>query len=524
MIQLEEEIENDINQINKVNEFEYGIGTRTAVGVTTNYVDFSVDSNVHYRYKSADDLLSNLDVLAAMIRHHQEHQVPRLETLDAYYKAKNSNILRNRRRKEKDKADHRSAHNFGKVLATFDVGYNTGNPIKIQVNEGKPQDAVDEFNLNNDIDGHNTEIWLDMVKYGRAYEIIHRGKDDEDHIDLSNVFETFVVYDTNVRREPIAAVRYPKTRFGDHGDQIFFQPIVYTADKVVTFDETNLATLELKNPDEQPHEYKEVQITEFAPNRFRMGIYEDVLSLIDLYDAGQSDTANYMTDLNDALLVINGDLDSDKYSTEDILKQRDANILMLESGTDINGNKTSVTAGYIYKQYDVAGVEAYKDRIRADIHEMSMVPDLTDQNFSSNQSGEAMKHKLFGFEQMTSVKQRLFKKGLIRRYRLLFNLRAGINELSNTELNDIKVTFVPNMPKAILEELKALVEAGAEISQETMLGLASFIDSVKDEMERVAEERPSTPKTPDYPEQFGGGDDDILEQEGTGVDPATDQE
>lgn len=135
-----------------------------------------------------------------------------------------------------------------------------------------------------------------------------------------------------------------------------------------------------------------------------------------------------------------------------------------------------------------------------------------------------MKHKLFGFEQMTSVKQRLFKKGLIRRYRLLFNLRAGINELSNTELNDIKVTFVPNMPKAILEELKALVEAGAEISQETMLGLASFIDSVKDEMERVAEERPSTPKAPDYPEQFGGGDDDILEQEGTGVDPATDQE
>ncbi len=77
----------------------------------------------------------------------------------------------------------------------------------------------------------------------------------------------------------------------------------------------------------------------------------------------------------------------------------------------MNGNKTSVTAGYIYKQYDVSGVEAYKDRVRKDIHEI-MVPDLTDDNFSGVQSGEAMKYKLFGFEQMTATKQRLFKKVL----------------------------------------------------------------------------------------------------------------
>ena len=57
-------------------------------------------------------------------------------------------------------------------------------------------------------------------------------------------------------------------------------------------------------------------ITEYSPNRFRMGLYEDVLSLIDLYDAGQSDTANYMTDLNDALLVISGDIEASGLSTE----------------------------------------------------------------------------------------------------------------------------------------------------------------------------------------------------------------
>ncbi|WP_202785135.1 phage portal protein, partial [Enterococcus lactis] len=68
--------------------------------------------------------------------------------------------------REKEKADHRSAHNFGKVLCTFDVGYNTGNPIKVQIEDTNQQKEIEEFNINNDIDGLNAELWLDMDKYG----------------------------------------------------------------------------------------------------------------------------------------------------------------------------------------------------------------------------------------------------------------------------------------------------------------------------------------------------------------------
>ena len=37
-------------------------------------------------------------------------------------------------------------------------------------------------------------------------------------------------------------------------------------------------------------------------------------------------------------------------------------------------------------------------------------PDMTDENFSGNQSGEAMKYKLFGLEQRTAIKEGLFRK------------------------------------------------------------------------------------------------------------------
>ncbi|MGC5457404.1 phage portal protein, partial [Enterococcus faecium] len=56
--------------MDKVNEFEYGADIHYSNDVNTNYVKFSVDSNLHYRFSSAEDLLNDLDTLAAMIKHH----------------------------------------------------------------------------------------------------------------------------------------------------------------------------------------------------------------------------------------------------------------------------------------------------------------------------------------------------------------------------------------------------------------------------------------------------------------------
>ena len=68
-------------------------------------------------------------------------------------------------------------------------------------------------------------------------------------------------------------------------------------------------------------------------------------------------------------------------------------------------------------------------------------------------------------------------------------MKHFVNEADNTDLGNLKITFTPNLPKAILEELKTLVDSGMEISQETLMGLASFIDDVKAEIEKIEVER-----------------------------------
>lgn len=505
----------------KVNEFEHGID-----GPYHSHRSFQQlygpETNYSYRADSAEEILEDTDKLQAMISDHYTVQCPRLAALDDYMKARNDGIYDDdSRRIEKERADHRVAHNFAKVINVFDVGYNTGTPIKKVSDIDRVNEIIKEYDDVNDIEALDSELWRDMKKYGRAYELQYRNEKDQDRSVISNVFETFVCYGTDVERTPLFAVRYPRYRIGT---QERVKVYVYTDTEVITYKSCQMAALKLEEEDRESHEWGEVPVTEYSPDRYRMGGYEDVIPLIDAYDAAQSDTANYMTDLNEATLVISGDLNLQKYSVKDMVEMKKANLLLLASGVNPDGSREQTDAKYVYKQYDVTGAEAYKGRLQHDIHKISMVPDLNDEAFAGTQSGEAMKYKLFGFQQISKSGQRGFKKGLMRRYRLLMNIKHFVNEADNADLGNLTITFTPNLPKAILEELKALVDAGMEISQETLMSLASFIEDIQAEMERIKAEKEADQEDAVMRHMFGGaaedGQSDVLEEPGDGAEEA----
>lgn len=447
---------------------------------------YGPEANFSYRAHSAEEILSDKALLREMIMNHHEVQCPRLAALDDYIKARNPTIYNaERRRTEKEKADYRVAHNFAKIINVFDVGYNTGVPIKKVSEDDKINEMIKEYDRVNDIEALDAELWRDFRKYGRAYELQYRNQNDEDRSVISNVFETFVCYGLDVERTPLFAVRYPKYKIGQE-ERVSIT--VYTDAETITYKPTTVNILNLEEESRERHYWGEVPITEYSPDRYRQGGYEDVTSLIDLYDAAESDSANYMSDFNEATLAITGDLDMNRYTVQDMIDMKNANMLLLSNGINPDGSKTQTDAKYIYKQYDVTGAEAYKERLQKDIHKISFVPDLTDEAFAGTQSGEAMKYKLFGFQQVCKTSQRGFKKGLMRRYRLLLNIKNFVQEADNADLGELQIVFTPNLPKAILEELKALADAGAQFSQETLLGLASFIEDAQAEMEKVKEE------------------------------------
>ena len=292
----------------------------------------------------------------------------------------------------------------------------------------------------------------------------------------------FVIRDLTVEQNMIAAVHIPK-----YDDNIVMT--VYTHDEIITFKAFKTGAIRLVVEDVTKHSYNDVPVVEWWNNRYRQGDFESELSLIDAYDASQSDTANYMSDLNDAMLVIKGDLDSIGLKAKEAAKMKESNMLFLQTGTNMNGSQTTADANYIYKQYDVNGVEAYKNRIANDIHRFSRIPNLEDDRFNATQSGIALLYKMIGLEQVRKSKEIYYTKALRRRYELISNIHKVINA-PLIEADKLTFTFHPNIPQDVWTEIKTYIESGGEISQETLMNNASFTD-FKTENERLKKQNGS---------------------------------
>lgn len=472
---------------------------------------FPDEANAHYRYPSAELLLNNLDDLSKMIQHHIQYQRPRLKTLENYYKGNNETILQANRRKEEHLADHRATHNFAKYVSQFIQGYMVGVPLKTSHKDEEINEKLRDINRINDADEHNSDLVLNQSIYGRAYELLYRNKNDETRFTVLDVKETFVIYDDTVEMNPIAGVRYFNNKFNDDTLNVY----LYTESKIYHYITKDLHSYKLTLEKEEEHFFNGVPIIEYMNNKFRQGDFEDVLNLIDLYDAAQSDTANYMTDFNDAYLVIQGNVDLDLETAE---KMKEARLILLQTEPGVEGRASQADAKYIYKQYDVSGTEAYKDRLAEDIHKFTNTPNLNDEHFSGTQSGESMKYKLFGLEQVRSIKERLFKKALRDRYRLINNVMTRASE-GGFDVNDIQIVFTPNLPKSLKEEVEMFNKLGGQLSEETKLSLLSIVENPKEELEKIEKEREQSRDT--FFDRYGFAD---TSQETEDVDDGEDNQ
>jgi SPP1 family phage portal protein len=467
--------------MNHVNNFELGESTS---GKTGRKRRFSKEANIQYTFESAEWLVQDTRELSAMLKHHIEHQRPRLTVLDDYYLGENTTISAANRRKEDDKADHRAKHNYAKYVSNFMQGFFVGVPVSVRHKDTSTQEKINAINETIEDAALNADIVLDLSIYGRAYELIHRNQQDQTKVYLSSPLETFLIYDTTIEKNVIAAVRYFSVGYGG---QRKIKVILYTDKKIYTYFTSNMGDYNLKLESDVDHPFAEVPINEHSNNRFRQGDFENVLDLIDLYDAAQSDTANYMTDLNDAMLKILGNVELDAGEAK---KMKEANIIFLKPTQNADGAEGRVEADYIYKQYDVSGSEAYKGRLQTDIHKFTNTPDLNDENFAGQQTGEAMKYKLFGLEQIRINKERLFKRSLNRRYKLINNVMHLASEAGNGEFEGLTYKFTPNLPKSTKEAVDMFNALGGELSQETKLKIIPMIvENPEEEEKRITSER-----------------------------------
>lgn len=325
---------------------------------------FHREARSRYRAPSVEALESDdFQLLLNFIRHFEDIQRPRLQELLDYAEGNNHTVNTGKRRKDEDMADNRSVHNYGKLISSFKQGYLVGEPIKVMYDDGDEDSDNDRFLRQlgkvNSFDELNRALVLDLSRVGRAFEIVYRTSNDVTRVKRLDPRETFVIYSNDLEENVIAAVRvYSSSLFEEK--RKFVE--LYTSDKIQHF----FYDGELEKSGEFFHAFHSVPIVEYLNNSDGLGDYESELDLIDLYDAAQSDTANYMQDLSDAILAIFGrvsfpeSVQTAEQQLEYMRKMRKARLLNLEPPVDAEGNEGSVSAQYLYKQYDVTALRLIK--------------------------------------------------------------------------------------------------------------------------------------------------------------------
>lgn len=448
-------------------------------------IQFEEDANDDYLYlgdiKELYQTEEGLNTLRDFLENFADSQVERLNVLESYSIGENYNILEGRRRLEEDKADYRARHAFGYKITRFMAGYIAGNPITVESDENTA-DNLSEVHKTNKIDKTNKSIVFDSSRYGRAFEI-HYYTEDGLKIKKVEPQDMFVIRSADLEKEIIGAVHLPKYNGEYHID-------LYTNERKVSFNPVeSVRDIQPDGITTKKHSFGDVPVVEWHNNDFKMGDWESEISLIDLYDSAESDTANYMSDLVDALLVVSGDFESSNLSTDDAIKQKQAGMLLLQSGTDINGKQTSIGADYIYKQYDSQGQEAYKSRVKQDFYDLVGVPNFSDEKLGSVTT-QTMMYKMIDLMQTTADKQTTYTEALERRYELISKFYKNMR-LGEINIDDMKFVFHPNLPNDVWEEISKVVSSGGELSQETMMNNTSFTD-FKTEQERLKDEQPTT--------------------------------
>lgn len=434
------------------------------------------------------------ELITKLIKLHEE-DCERYITLEDYYRGKAKIYDRS---KEDYKANNKLALDYPSYIVDILLGLFVGKPISYTVsdeNKEMMEGLQEVFDLNDEQD-ENAEVAKICGIKGRGYEIVYL--DEEGGVRFNEVQpeNIVMVYDNHIKPEPLFCIYIREDADAESIGKESKNKLVtlYTKDSIK---EMRLEGSDLKLIEENANLFGAIPVVEFKNNNEAIGDFERVLSLIDALNLAQSDTANDFEEFTDALLVLAGMPQAD---SDDVNRMIEDKVLLLDKS-----GGAGQSAEWLIKDINDTALENYKNRLDADIHKFAKVPNMNDEHFAGNVSGEAMKYKLFATDQIIAQKQRKFKSALQQRIKLILSI-AKIKTAKDFDYRDISIVFNDNKPYNELDNIatvKAALDAG--LSKTYAYGKLRDIDDVAEELERQEQEKDA------YADEFMQGADKDLE-------------
>lgn len=413
------------------------------------------------------------ELVKTYIDKHKEN-IGRYEKLIKMYKSDHDILAQET--KEDYKPDNRVVINLTKVIVDTFMGFFNGIPIKKKHSKTEVSDVITKFDNRNDIEDEEYELAKMACIYGHAYEYMFQDEETKTQVVYNSPLDMFIVYDNTVKQEPYFAVRYGQDE--DDNNKIYGQLFTKECEYKISGGEGDEITIDEGSKELNP--YDEIPVYEFIHNEERMSIFESVLTAQESLNKTFSEKANDIDYFADAYLAIIG------------AKVEDGKLVSIRDNRTLNlynegGQPITLDAKFLEKPSADGTQENYLDRLERFIYQVSMVANISDQEFG-NSSGVALAYKLLPMSNLAMNMQRKYVSSLKQRYRRLMELKTNISSTLKDEWQDIEFSFTRNIPQNVLEESQIMQNIEGIVSKETQLSVFSKVDDPVKEIERMKAE------------------------------------
>lgn len=420
-------------------------------------------------------------ILNDVIKYNEKYK-ERYKMLEDYYIGKHG-ILR--RIKEDRLKNNKVMINHAKYITDTNVGYLLGNPVDYQASTGYDIEPIMDAYKKQTINDLDSEIAKDVSIFGLQYEYVYANEQAEPkscEIDNKNAI---IVYDDTVEHNKLFGLIYRPIK---KGDVFKYWEIIYCDKEVIRTYKSYSRSLNQVGTD-QPHKFGDVPMIQYKNNPELLGDFEPVITLIDAYNLLQSDRVNDKEQLVDAILCMYGMDFSDEQAE------------MLKSSRMLANLPTDGKVEYLVKTLQEGDVDVLRQNLENDIHKISMVPNMSDENFVGNSSGVAIRYKLLAFEQNIKNKERYMEKGLMERFKLYNNYLVAISKMSEIPVEEVDAVFTRNLPSNDYEISQMINNLADYIDSETLISQLSFVKDASEIVELKKKEDEAKPKA-SYEELF----------------------
>ncbi|MBQ7620819.1 MAG: phage portal protein [Candidatus Methanomethylophilaceae archaeon] len=374
--------------------------------------------------------------------------------------------------------------NYCKYISDTKSSYVAGNPPQYTAAEGdeKAEQIVELFRrqTKEEVD---QKLVSDASIYGRAFEVCYCEEEDGVLVPKSaaiSPLHCFVAYDFSLNPDSVfGAVHYEEKN--EDGTVTHYLDV---------YDKVNITRYKLNSGsfsviiDSRPHGFDRVPIIEYRNNPTMRGDFEPVMSLQNAINRVLSDRVKDKTRFANAVLMAKGVSfgDDEEEVEENMGKIKDFQYISIPKDADLS---------YLVKTFDEASVQILMDDIKADLHKISRIPDLSDQAFASNSSGVAIKFKLQGLNNLAQSLVAQFNKAFKRRCKLFSYVLFG--SVDAIEVESMRLVFRFDIPADIINEANALntyIQAGI-LSRRTAMENCPYVEDVAIEEERIEAEKDS---------------------------------